>query len=260
MSSAVAPVPQWTRTKGGTPPLGVGRTRFVRRAPTGSDAASTCRHRSHAPRGSVSGGRDCAAGADAITPFAGSVTDSDDGRELALSPPVRCLACGRRVIDLAELVVAEPDRRIRGHLNPGRIAIVTGVIFFFTGLVKFAFHHWELHAFRSFGLPWPSALEIVAGVVETIGGVLLVARRAVAPIAVVLAVTMVVAIITSGIGHGDVIPSLTLAPALLLAALYLLARAMPPDRVGYTDRSKPAHRAGLRRHARRREGDRAHGD
>jgi hypothetical protein len=35
-------------------------------------------------------------------------------------------------------------------------------------------------------------------------------------------VTMIVAIGSSGIGHGDVIPSLTLAPVLLLMMLYLL--------------------------------------
>jgi hypothetical protein len=32
--------------------------------------------------------------------------------------------------------------------------------------------------------------------------------------------------VSSGIDHGDVIPSLTLAPALLLAMLYLLARTL----------------------------------
>ncbi len=105
------------------------------------------------------------------------------------------------------------------------MAIASGVIFFFAGLVKFVFHHWELHAFRTFGLPFPSALEILAGVLEMAGGVLLVLRRRVVPTALVLAVTMVVAIAYSGIGHGDVIPSLTLAPALLAAMLYLLARA-----------------------------------
>ncbi len=130
-----------------------------------------------------------------------------------------------------ELVVAAPDRRIREHLRPTQIAIIAGVIFFFAGVVKFAFHHWELHAFRSFGLPWPSAMEIVAGVVEIVGGVLLVMRRAVVPVTVVLAVTMLVAIIASGIGHGDVIPSLTLAPALLLAITYLFAVAIPPGRI-----------------------------
>jgi len=100
--------------------------------------------------------------------------------------------------------------------------VLTGVIFVFAGLVKFVFHHWELRAFRSFGLPWPSALEIVAGVLEIVGGVLLTLRRCVVPAALLLAITMVIAIGSSGIGHGDVIPSLTLAPALLVAMLYLL--------------------------------------
>ncbi len=88
------------------------------------------------------------------------------------------------------------------------------------------FHHWELHAFREFGLPWPSALEILAGVLETAGGVLLVLRICIVPVAALLAATMLVAIAASGIGHGDVVPSLTLAPALLAAMLYLLVRAM----------------------------------
>jgi hypothetical protein len=39
---------------------------------------------------------------------------------------------------------------------------------------------------------------------------------------------MLVAIGASGIGHGDVIPSLTLAPALLLALIFVLARALRP--------------------------------
>ena len=112
---------------------------------------------------------------------------------------------------------------IRNATTARRAAILTGVIFFFAGLVKFVFHHWELHAFRSFGLPWPSALEILAGVLEMAGGALLVVGRLVAPVAALLAATMVVAIAASGVGHGDVVPSLTLAPALLAATIYLLA-------------------------------------
>jgi uncharacterized membrane protein YphA (DoxX/SURF4 family) len=111
----------------------------------------------------------------------------------------------------------------------GNVAVVTGVIFVFAGLVKFVFHGWELHAFRTFGLPWPSGLEILAGVVETVGGVLLALRVLVAPVALILAATMVVAIGASGIGHGDVIPSLTVAPALLLATIFLFARAIARD-------------------------------
>ena len=105
-----------------------------------------------------------------------------------------------------------------------RVAVSAGVIFFFAGLVKFAFHSWELRHFRTFGLPWPSALEILAGVLETVGGVLLVMRLLIVPVALTLAATMIVAIAASGIGHGDVIPSLTLAPVLLLAMIFLLLR------------------------------------
>jgi uncharacterized membrane protein YphA (DoxX/SURF4 family) len=127
---------------------------------------------------------------------------------------------------LAQTLLVMPDARVRGDHRATRVAVLTGVIFIVAGLVKFVFHHWELDAFRSFGLPWPSALEIFAGVLETLGGILLMTRRFVAPTAVLLAVTMVVAIVSSGIGHGDVIPSLTLAPALLVAMLYLLARGL----------------------------------
>jgi uncharacterized membrane protein YphA (DoxX/SURF4 family) len=132
---------------------------------------------------------------------------------------------------LYRTVVADPDALIRGHRHAARVTALTGVIFIFAGLVKFVFHRWELDAFRSFGLPWPAALEIVAGALETVGGVLLVVRRFTAPVAVLLAVTMIVAIASSGIGHGDVIPSLTLAPALLVATLYILARGLSPPPV-----------------------------
>ena len=121
-------------------------------------------------------------------------------------------------------VLSLPDARVRADRSLTRVAILSGVIFFFAGLVKFAFHHWELHAFRSFGLPFPSELEILAGVLETCGGVLLVLRRWITPTAALLSITMVVAIVSSGIGNGDVIPSLTLAPALLAARLFLLYR------------------------------------
>jgi uncharacterized membrane protein YphA (DoxX/SURF4 family) len=123
--------------------------------------------------------------------------------------------------------IAARDAVLRRDQLAARTAVLTGVIFIFAGLVKFVFHHWELQAFRTFGLPWPAALEILTGIVETAGGVLLAMRLYVIPVALILAVTMAVAIAASGIGHGDVIPSLTLAPALLLAMLFLLRRGWP---------------------------------
>jgi uncharacterized membrane protein YphA (DoxX/SURF4 family) len=133
-----------------------------------------------------------------------------------------------RRIDRVRATLVATDQTVRADRGLTRVAVITGIIFIFAGLVKFVFHHWELSAFRSFGLPWPWALEIFAGLLETVGGILLVMRRLVAPVAVLLAVTMIVAIVSSGIGNGDVIPSLTLAPALMLALIYLLARTLTP--------------------------------
>ncbi len=103
--------------------------------------------------------------------------------------------------------------------------MITGVFFVVAGLVKFVFHAWELKAFRAFGLPWPDVSELFAGVLEVGGGVLLIARSLVVPVSALLAATMVVAIGASGVGHGDVIPSLTLAPVLLGSLVWLTARS-----------------------------------
>jgi uncharacterized membrane protein YphA (DoxX/SURF4 family) len=127
---------------------------------------------------------------------------------------------------LVRRTVTAPDLAVRGDRVTDRVALLTGAVFVAAGLVKFVFHGWELHAFISFGLPAPRTLVILAGVIETGGGVLLLARRCVAPVAAVLAVTMAVAVVVSGIGHGDVIPSLTLAPVLLAAMVYLLVRSV----------------------------------
>jgi len=127
---------------------------------------------------------------------------------------------------LKQVAISGPDHLVRHDRAANTVALLSGLIFFLAGLVKFVFHHWELHAFQGFGLPWPTAVEILAGVLEMAGGLLLLLRRYVAPVAVLLAVTMVVAIGSSGIGHGDIVPSLTLAPALLAAMIYLLARGL----------------------------------
>jgi uncharacterized membrane protein YphA (DoxX/SURF4 family) len=122
--------------------------------------------------------------------------------------------------------LARPDAVVRRERDSSRVAVIAGLVFVIAGLVKFVFHHWELHAFRSFGLPWAGELEILAGVLETGGGLLLIGRRWVLPSVILLSGTMVVAIVSSGVLHGDVIPSLTLAPALLLAMLFLAARVL----------------------------------
>lgn len=107
-------------------------------------------------------------------------------------------------------------------LSADRIAVICGLIFVIAGLMKFVFYRWELHAFRDFGIPLAGVMEPLAGVLETIGGVLLASRVLIVPAAFVLAVIMFVAFLAGGIIHGSPIPSDTLAPALLVAMIYLI--------------------------------------
>ena len=77
-------------------------------------------------------------------------------------------------------------------------------------------------------MPLAAAWVIAAGAIELIGAVALLRARLVVPAAILLAVTMVVAIAVSGVAEGDIIPSLTLAPALLAGLLFVLWRSARP--------------------------------
>ena len=117
---------------------------------------------------------------------------------------------------------------IRADSRATLVARIVGLAFVIAGSVKFAAYGWELDNFRRFGLPIASAWVVAAGVIEVGGGLLLLRRRAIVPAAIVLAITMAIAIAVSGIGQGDVVPSLTVAPVLLVALLFLLTRVGGP--------------------------------
>lgn len=98
----------------------------------------------------------------------------------------------------------------------------SGAIFVLFGIGKFADHGHEVETFESYGLPSPDAFVYLVGVLEIGGGLLLLAGLATRLAALALAGNMAGAIVVSGIGEGEVLPSLTLAPALLVAMLFLL--------------------------------------
>jgi putative oxidoreductase len=102
------------------------------------------------------------------------------------------------------------------------LRLLSGGVFIAFGAGKFIDHGSELAAFKSYGLPAPAALVIVIGVIELIGGLLLVAGILTRPAALVLAGDMAAAISVSGIAKGETV-SLTLAPVELVAMLVLLA-------------------------------------
>ena len=107
--------------------------------------------------------------------------------------------------------------------------LLSGVISAIAGTPKFFAHGWEAGHFRTYGLPLPDAFVYVIGVIEILGVLALIADVAVRPVSVLLGAVMVGAIVTSGIGQGEWIPSLTVAPALLIASVYLVW-VTPPSR------------------------------
>jgi putative oxidoreductase len=101
------------------------------------------------------------------------------------------------------------------------IRVIAGAVFVVFGAGKFTNHASEVASFDSYGLPLPDAFVNAIGVVELLGGGLLIAGLATRVVALVLAGDMVGAIIVSGIGQHEAI-SLTLAPVLLLGMLFVL--------------------------------------
>jgi putative oxidoreductase len=118
------------------------------------------------------------------------------------------------------LLVAGPARGGRAIAAlVGRLA--GGAVFVIFGLGKFVDHASEVASFDAYGLPAPDAFVYVIGVIELVGGVLLMLGLFTRPAALVLAGDMIGAIVVSGIGLGELV-SLTLAPAELALCLYLL--------------------------------------
>ena len=97
------------------------------------------------------------------------------------------------------------------------------IVFVVFGAGKFVNHTSELSSFRQYGLPLPDAFVYTIGVLELAGGLLLASGVLIRLAALALAGDMVGvgAIVVSGIGRGEDI-SLTLAPALLVAMIFLI--------------------------------------
>ena len=101
------------------------------------------------------------------------------------------------------------------------LRLLSGGVFVAFGIGKFVNHPSELASFRSYGLPAPEVFVVVIGVIELVGGLLVMAGVLIRPAALILAGDMIGAIVVSGIAKGELV-SLTLAPAELVAMLVLL--------------------------------------
>lgn len=150
----------------------------------------------------------------------------------------------RIVINRPQSVDTEPPHRARVIVMARwlvAIRWIAGIVFVVFGAGKFVNHASELASFRHYALPAPGVFVYVIGALEVAGGLALPSSRLVRITALVLATDMVGAIIVSGIGQGEII-SLTLAPALLVAMIFVLCAgaAIDPRRVSSSGRPSGA--------------------
>ena len=82
------------------------------------------------------------------------------------------------------------------------LRVMSGGVFVVFGVGKFVNHAAELASFKSYGLPVPGLFVIAVGVIELVGGALLIFGRFLRPTALVLAGDMIGAIIISGVAKG----------------------------------------------------------
>jgi putative oxidoreductase len=95
-------------------------------------------------------------------------------------------------------------------------------VFVVFGIGKFTAHASELQSFRGYGLPAPDAFVYAIGVLELVGGTMIGLGGLTRLAAIVLAGDMIGAIAVAGVGRGEVVPSLTVAPVLLAAMCFLV--------------------------------------
>jgi len=116
---------------------------------------------------------------------------------------------------------------LRGKVQLTPLALLvmraSAVVFIVFGIGKFANHASETASFQAYGLPAPGVFTVLIGVIEIVGGVMLLLGIAPRIAAIVLAGDMVGAIVLSGLLHGETV-SLTLAPALLIAMIVVFTR------------------------------------
>ena len=99
--------------------------------------------------------------------------------------------------------------------------VAAGAVFVSQSFGKLFDYSNEVHDFRRYEVPWPEVALPAVGVLELVGGVLLVVGVLTRPAALALALNMVGAIATAGRVEGGTF-NLVVAPLMLAAMLFVL--------------------------------------
>jgi putative oxidoreductase len=113
--------------------------------------------------------------------------------------------------------------RLQGPVGwiPAVLRVLSGLFLVSTGIGKFTDHAKEVADFRGYEVPWPEVAVPAVGVIEVVGGALLVIGLLVRPAAFVLACNMIGALATAGRVEGGSF-HLVYAPVLLVVMLFLV--------------------------------------
>jgi putative oxidoreductase len=119
---------------------------------------------------------------------------------------------------------------------PTVVRVVTGGFFVSASTGKFVDYSKEVDEFRGFEVPWPEVAVPVVGVVELLGGLLLIVGFLTRPAALVLAANMIGALATAGRVEGGSF-HLVYPPILLVCMLFLVWAG--PGRLSIDERIAP---------------------
>lgn len=107
------------------------------------------------------------------------------------------------------------------------VRAAAGVVFVSFGVGKFTDHAGEVASFRHYGVPVSGLAVWAVGVVELVGGILLISGLFTRPAAALLAANLVGAVVTAGRVDGGLL-NLGLAPTLLVGMMVLLVTGPGP--------------------------------
>ena len=133
-----------------------------------------------------------------------------------------------------------------GRAMPAVAAVraAAGAVLVMFSFGKFIHHDAEVAAFDRYGIPLPEAATTLTGVLELVGGLLLVAGLFTRPVALAFAAELALAVATAGRIEGGAV-HLGLAPALIAAMLALAWAGAGRPSVDALLATRPARAEGI---------------
>jgi putative oxidoreductase len=122
------------------------------------------------------------------------------------------------------------------------VRLVAGAFLVGVGIGKFTDHAGELADFRHYGVPLPGLAVPLTGVIEVVGGLCVIVGYLVRPVAALVALNLLGALLTAGVTDGGTF-HLVVGPCVMVAMVVLVVTGAPAPSVDQTvvSRRSPPH-------------------